>query len=171
MRVRFQADADLDGRILRGCDGQRPRSTFALLAMLALRVWEIRKFCGSQRTPGEFLSARIGGRCLHISLASPLALRVPESFCYAKQPPSRPRSRSLSSSGMPAKLKNGPTDSCGYRFKNFPPGLLPFFLLDLPANLDLRVTGEGGVCCHQRKILHHRLCRNHPVKRIFVPFG
>ena len=136
-----------------GCDGQRPRSTFALLAMPALRVWEIQKSCGSPRTPGEFLSARIGGRCLRISLDSRLALRVPESFCCAKQLPSRPRSKSLFSSGMPAKLKNGSTESCGYRFKNPTPtvwimtehaslvaaaALLPIRLLAHPAAWGLK---------------------------------
>ena len=40
--------------------------------MPVLRVWEIQKFCESPRTPDVSSSARIGGRCLHISLASRL---------------------------------------------------------------------------------------------------
>jgi hypothetical protein len=39
MRVRFQADADLDGRMIRGLRRVAPRSTFALLATPVLRVW------------------------------------------------------------------------------------------------------------------------------------
>jgi uncharacterized protein (DUF433 family) len=59
-----------------GCDGQCPRSTFAPPTMPASRAWEIQKSCESQRTPGEFWSARIGARCRHILLTSRLALRV-----------------------------------------------------------------------------------------------
>ena len=78
MRVRFQADADLDGRIIRGLRRVAPGidiRTSVDAGLAGLGDPEVLRIAADS---GEFLSARIGAPCLHTSRASRLVLAIEE---------------------------------------------------------------------------------------------
>ncbi len=54
MRVRYQADADLDGRILRGLRRIAVEIDFALLLMLAWKGSMIQRYCAPPQKREEF---------------------------------------------------------------------------------------------------------------------
>lgn len=90
----------------------------ALRPTLLLRACKIRKCCGLPQNLGEFLSARIGGPCLLISLDSLLALGVPGSYFCVRPLPYRPRSTSCCSYGLPVRRRSGLIAWFGFRFSS-----------------------------------------------------
>ena len=53
MRVKFQADAGLDGRIIRRLRRLAPEIDIRTSGVAKLAVWEIQKFCVSSATRSE----------------------------------------------------------------------------------------------------------------------
>jgi len=121
MRVRFQADADLDGRILRGLRRAVPEidmRTAADAALAGLKDPEVLRIAADS---ARILVSQDRRTMPAHSLASRQALRVPESFCCAKQFPSRQPPKSSYSFGARARPRNGMDDSSGFRYENSPP--------------------------------------------------
>ena len=85
MRVKFQADADLDGRVLRGLRRVAPEIDIRTAADAALAGLEDPEGLLIAADSGESLSAKIGRLCLYILLASRLPREAPVSSCCAKQ--------------------------------------------------------------------------------------
>ena len=95
MRVRFQADADLDARIVRGLRRAAPEidvRTSGDASLLGLGDPEVLRIAADS---GRILVSQDRRTMLHFSLASRRMLEVPALFCYAKRFPSRRRLKSL----------------------------------------------------------------------------
>lgn len=86
MRIGFQADADLDGRILRGLRRVSPEIEIRTAFDAGFAGLEVTRSCGLLRILGEFLSAKIGARCQDTLLVISKEHRVPESYSFAKDP-------------------------------------------------------------------------------------
>jgi hypothetical protein len=70
MTIRFQADADLDGRVLKALKRDAPEIDIQTATKAGLTGSQIPTYCGAQPQPGEFSSVRTAARCPHISLAT-----------------------------------------------------------------------------------------------------
>ena len=66
MKIRFQADADLDGRIVRGLKRRAQDIDIRTAADAGIAGLKDPMSCGCQLKLGAFLSVRTGERCLHI---------------------------------------------------------------------------------------------------------
>ena len=128
MRVRFQADADLDGRILRGLRRVAPGIDIRTAGDAALEgvddpeVLRIAADAGrilvsqDRRTmPAHFARFSIGGQSPGVIL---LREAIPIAIFCAKQFLSPWQSKNSHSFGARARPRNGKGGSSGFRFEN-----------------------------------------------------